>query len=375
MAVQIAKPRDMMMRDPLKGPMYQPNPTQQPEPEPTATKMLADAAQQKAVEETVNFGAEKVGQYAVTPAKEALTGMFSSAAPTAASTIGSTGMGSPLVLGAEAGMGATAGTGALTALGTAVPYIGAGILAGKALGFFNEGGQVGPLSELQIEPGEGSNAFFNDGNVMYGSGELETRVRQGDPDAIAKYREQTMKMKEIDRVTDIIRQRNDLSDEEKMALINKVVNAIRQSGYYDEGGQVEPTYANMGKMIMSGGLGPLAMKKMKEEGMPMGMGLASMLSEGGEVRGVEQQLETGKRQDMSKGPLGLLNMFVKGVDALTGYDRANEKRADLPEGKVDPEAIQLGHGGMAGPLSKIEYKSAGGETYKLSYGGPISKGA
>jgi len=31
-------------------------------------------------------------------------------------------------------------------------------------------------------------------------------------------------------------------------------------------------------------------------------------------------------------------------------------------------------GGRAGPLSKVEYKSAGGEVYKLSYGGPISKG-
>ena len=53
----------------------------------------------------------------------------------------------------EAGTGAltTAGTSALggsamAGLGTAVPYVGAGLLAGKALGLFNQGGQVGPLS-------------------------------------------------------------------------------------------------------------------------------------------------------------------------------------------------------------------------------------
>jgi hypothetical protein len=31
-------------------------------------------------------------------------------------------------------------------------------------------------------------------------------------------------------------------------------------------------------------------------------------------------------------------------------------------------------GGFVGPLAKVEYKSNGGEVYKLSYGGPISKG-
>jgi hypothetical protein len=38
------------------------------------------------------------------------------------------------------------GTGAMTGMATAVPYVGAGLLAGKALGLFNQGGQVGPLS-------------------------------------------------------------------------------------------------------------------------------------------------------------------------------------------------------------------------------------
>jgi len=47
--------------------------------------------------------------------------------------------------GAGAGAG-LAGAGGMAALGTAIPYVGAGLLAGKALGLFNEGGMVGPLS-------------------------------------------------------------------------------------------------------------------------------------------------------------------------------------------------------------------------------------
>jgi hypothetical protein len=43
----------------------------------------------------------------------------------------------------EAGLMNSAG--ALTGMGAAMPYVGAGILAGKALGFFNNGGHVGPL--------------------------------------------------------------------------------------------------------------------------------------------------------------------------------------------------------------------------------------
>lgn len=46
----------------------------------------------------------------------------------------------------------TAGAGAgMAALGTAVPYVGAALLAGKALGFFKKGGMVGPLSEAMYK--------------------------------------------------------------------------------------------------------------------------------------------------------------------------------------------------------------------------------
>jgi hypothetical protein len=51
-----------------------------------------------------------------------------------------------LMFGATTGGEALLGSGAMTGIGTAMPYVGAGLLAGKALGLFNEGGMVGPLS-------------------------------------------------------------------------------------------------------------------------------------------------------------------------------------------------------------------------------------
>jgi len=50
--------------------------------------------------------------------------------------------------GATAGAGATAGmTGAMGALGTAMPYVGAGLGLAKMLGLFSKGGKVGPLAK------------------------------------------------------------------------------------------------------------------------------------------------------------------------------------------------------------------------------------
>lgn len=75
---------------------------------------------------------------ASTPATMGMAGaelgaLASTAAPVA------TGVGTGVATGVGAGAG-------MAALGTAVPYIGAAMLAGKALGFFNEGGKVVPLS-------------------------------------------------------------------------------------------------------------------------------------------------------------------------------------------------------------------------------------
>ena len=54
------------------------------------------------------------------------------------------------------GAGTTAGMGgsAMAGIGTAMPYVGAGLLAGKALGFFNEGGTVGPLGTQYAADGD-----------------------------------------------------------------------------------------------------------------------------------------------------------------------------------------------------------------------------
>lgn len=59
-----------------------------------------------------------------------------------------------------AGSGA-AGAGMMAGLGAAVPYIGAGLLAGKALGFFNDGGYVGPLYAAQGNKAEKNEDFLD----------------------------------------------------------------------------------------------------------------------------------------------------------------------------------------------------------------------
>ena len=59
---------------------------------------------------------------------------------------------------AEGGMGEMMGS-----MGTAMPYVGMGLLAGKALGLFSQGGYVGPLSGVayQSKGGKISASFYN----------------------------------------------------------------------------------------------------------------------------------------------------------------------------------------------------------------------
>jgi len=106
-----------MQQAPLAAP-------QAPRQEKGMAGQMMDMAKQRAMS-----GALEAGQGAVT------SGIKSALAPTVGSAI-------------EGGavLGPTAGAGSMAAIGTAVPYIGAGLLAGKALGLFNEGGQVGPLA-------------------------------------------------------------------------------------------------------------------------------------------------------------------------------------------------------------------------------------
>ena len=64
-----------------------------------------------------------------------------------------------------------AGGGGMAAIGTAMPYVGAGLLAGKALGLFNQGGQVGPLSTQYNYRGGMANVSMSGGGVDGYSGD------------------------------------------------------------------------------------------------------------------------------------------------------------------------------------------------------------
>ena len=113
--------------------------------QPTAAEELTNMVKQKAMTSAVNKGAE----LASTGAGMAKDAIMSQIAPSAASTAATTG----------------AATGAMGALSTAVPYLGMGLLAGKALGFFSRGGLVGPLSKASYASnGEKITAnFYNKG--------------------------------------------------------------------------------------------------------------------------------------------------------------------------------------------------------------------
>jgi len=223
---------------PMRGPQYQPQGAPPPPREPGIAEQFGDMAKKRAMEGALNAGETAV----VDGAKAGYSKLAGMMAPAAAPTMSSVatplmtaGVDAPLanaVAGQTiAGTGLTTGaaTGGMAALGTAVPYIGAGLLAGKALGFFSNGGRVGPL-------------YAADGKMAY-------------PSYKSNY--------------------SDLSDAEILKL-----SPEEQDEYI--------------KTI-----------------------------------GIEEAM-----------------------DAMYNYK-----------------------GGRAGPLSKVEYKSAGGEVYKLSYGGPISKGA
>jgi len=170
MAVQLARLGNEPQQ--RQGPLYRPAPQPMAPQEKSAAQQMTDMAANKAMTATVDKGATLMNENVIAPAGEALTGMFSSAAPTAniASQVGgataaelAAGAGGEAIgtlaanaatpaltsaAGTAAGTGAAAagGMGAgMAALGTAVPYIGAAMLAGKAFGLFNKGGHVGPL--------------------------------------------------------------------------------------------------------------------------------------------------------------------------------------------------------------------------------------
>jgi len=122
--------RQSIQMMPLQAPQSQPI-----QPQRSTMGVLTDMAKSKAMD----VASEKVAEPMMTAAFD---------------------KGKEMALSKAAKMGLTgAGTsGAMAGLGAAVPYIGAGLLAGKALGFFNKGGPVyaengqfvGPLAIRKI---------------------------------------------------------------------------------------------------------------------------------------------------------------------------------------------------------------------------------
>ncbi|MDA8747931.1 hypothetical protein N9M66_06960, partial [Litoreibacter sp.] len=126
---------------------------------------MMDMAKQRAMS-----GALDAGQEGITE------GITSALAPSAGAANAAKLASTPATMGmAGPSLGAATGAGAgMAAIGTAVPYIGAGLLAGKALGLFNEGGQVGPLSTQ----------YHAEGYVVPGSREYNIRMLRNKADRL-----------------------------------------------------------------------------------------------------------------------------------------------------------------------------------------------
>jgi len=182
-----ASPRGGKNEDDIKrrqqaAPQHGPLGPQQPSLSKEASDMVKNKAMNSAVDKGSNMamdsakpymqgvknafnpmgaaGAGPVAGQAATNAALANAGMtggaeIALAGQTLAPSLAATGVGTGVATGVGTGVATGVGTGVATgvgagagmaALGTAVPYIGAAMLAGKALGWFNEGGQVGPLN-------------------------------------------------------------------------------------------------------------------------------------------------------------------------------------------------------------------------------------
>lgn len=136
---------------------------QQPQamaPQQGMVGQFTDMAKQKAMTGALDKGTELAGQGA-TMAKNAIMSQIAPAAAPAATVGGAPLTGAlassvtPAATGAATGAAAGGMGAGMAALGTAMPYIGAGLLAGKALGFFSQGGYVGPLASATYKSSGG----------------------------------------------------------------------------------------------------------------------------------------------------------------------------------------------------------------------------
>jgi hypothetical protein len=156
-----------------------------------------------------------------------------------------------------------AGAGAMAGIGTAMPYVGAGILAGKALGFFNEGGQVGPLSPQYASKGAGVDTLqsYLGRNPMSIAGALETEYNnrnqkareENDRGREAHY---SQKPTSFDTMNRIINEFSDTRESEmrrqqlfNQGFVKDYSNIMKQMpAGYSSGGPISPQYHAKGTM-------------------------------------------------------------------------------------------------------------------------------
>jgi len=94
-------------------------------------------------------------------------------------------------------------------------------------------------------------------------------------------------------------------------------------------------------------------------------------------KAVQKNIDRLKFQGLSNALNKKSNSYVRGNQEKEGYSESDFKYSQNDRRKMGKmiNELDLYGGGMAGPLSKVEYKSAGGDVYKLSYGsGPLTKG-
>ena len=109
--------------------------------DPGVGTQMANMAKNRAMQGALNTGQKELMGAIAGPSAGATNAAALAANP---ATMGMGG--AEVALAGQTLAPSVAGAGGMAALGTAIPYVGAGLLAGKALGLFNEGGMVGPLS-------------------------------------------------------------------------------------------------------------------------------------------------------------------------------------------------------------------------------------
>jgi len=162
MELEIASPNE---KEKMQMRQYQAQAAPLAPPEKGMGGQMLDMAKNRAMEGALDTGQEMAKPYMKDMAKPYMQGVknfFNPAGSAGAGSVagqaatnaalanaGMTG-GAEIALAGQSLAPSLAATGAggagMATLATAVPYVGAGLLAGKVLGLFNEGGQVGPLA-------------------------------------------------------------------------------------------------------------------------------------------------------------------------------------------------------------------------------------